>query len=556
MAQFFTNHQVAALLREVAAAYTIKKESRFRIAAYEEAAAAIERSTSEVKDLWEEKQLEEIPGVGQNLAVHLDELFRTGSVKHFRQVKAGLPAGMFALLEVAGIGPKTAYKLAKKLQLNDPKTAIQKLQASGELKQFRLKPTLERLLLPQASLLAEKIMAYLKQNKAVEQVKPLGSLRRQTATVGDIDLAVASKLPKEVINFFTHYPEVKQAEGSGENAARVILKNGRSVDLMVVELANFGSLLQHFTGSKQHNIHLRELAKHRGWKLSQYGIEDEKSRLINFASEEEFYRFLGLDWIPPELREDTGEIEAAAQGKLPKLVPLAQIKGDLHLHSNFPIETSHDEGVSSLAEMVKKAISLDYEYLAFTEHNPSRSGHCENDIVKILREKKEAIDQINYSINKFTQKDFRVFNGLEVDIRRDGSLAIDEEALKVLDFVVVSIHQGFNLPEKEMTGRVLQALTHPKAKILGHPTGRKFGVREEVELDWKKILTFCRNEGKFLEVNCQPDRLDLPDLLVREAVKRGVKIVISNDSHEVDDMDLMSFGWRWPVEVGQKKKTC
>jgi DNA polymerase (family 10) len=265
-----------------------------------------------------------------------------------------------------------------------------------------------------------------------------------------------------------------------------------------------------------------------------------------FATEEAFYRALGMEWIPPELREDTGEIEAAlrqAQGKpngLPKLVELKEIKGDLHLHSNFPIETSHDEGSSSIETLMEKGKKLGYEYLGFSEHNPSFSKHSQKQIIDILKRKKETIDKINYSRGKKLL--IHAFNGLEIDIKPDGRLALPEEGFKFLDFAIASVHSSFRMSRQAMTKRVLKALQHPKIKIFGHPTGRKLGEREGYELDWEQVFSFCQKRNIWLEINAWPNRLDLTDVLVHEAVKNGVKMIICTDSHQVDHMDLMEYG--------------
>ena len=558
MSRKMNNREIARLLRAIAAAYEIKGENRFRVMAYERAAAAVEHATSEIKDLWDDHKLATLPGIGASLAGHLDELFRTGKVKHFQEVMRGLPPAMFEMLEIPGVGAKTAYKLCQELGIKRAKTALAKLEKAakkGKIRQIEgfgepsekailegLKEQQrreERMLLPFAWQLAEKIIAYMRKEKAVERIDPLGSLRRKAATVGDIDLAVVAKKPQKVIDHFIKFPEVREVVAAGRNTARIILNNGRQIDLKTQKLEAYGALLQHYTGSKHHNIRLRELAQKKGWSLSEYGIKKAK-KLVEYSTEKEFYQALGMDWIPPELREDAGEIEAAQQGKLPKLVEVEDIKGDLHLHSNFPIEESHDPGTQPMEEMIKRAAELGWQYLGFAEHNPSLSQHTKKEILDLIKSKKEKIDKINYSRTKKVLK--WVLNGLEIDIRPNGELAIPEKGLIFLDYGVASIHSSFRMSRKKMTQRVLKALEHPKIKILGHPTGRKLGQREGYELDWDQIFDFCQKKGKILEINAWPDRLDLPDVLVREAVKNGVKMVINTDSHAVDQMNLMIYG--------------
>jgi len=577
MDKTFSNKEVAELLRKVAAAYTVKDENKykFQIIAYQRAADGIEHSSSEVKDLWDEGKISEIAGIGPSIEAHLDELFKKGEVKHFQTIFKGLPQAMFEMLKIPGVGPKTAFKLCKELKISQKQDAIPKLEEAIKLGKIRtieglgevsekkilkgiqeLSRKTERILLPIASKIATEMIFYLKQCKDVLRADPLGSLRRQCSTIGDIDIAVASNNSKAVIEHFKKFPNKKRILEAGERTASLIHTSGYQIDLMIQPLSAYGALLQHFTGSKHHNIKLREIALKKGYSLSEYGIrpikkgekleigsekeERPKGKLMEFATEEEFYHFLGMEWIPPELREDTGEIEASLLKSLPKLVEIKDIKGDLHLHSNFPIEPSHDLGENSAEVMIQKAKSLGYDYLAFTEHNPSLSQHSERQILSLLRSKKEYFEQLN--ISRTNKLSIKLFNGLEIDIKPDGSLAIPNEGFKYLDFAIVSIHSSFNMSKEQMTERILKALSYPKAKILGHPTGRKLNERESYEADWEKIFKFCKQNNKFLEISAYPDRLDLPDFLVREAIKIGVKMVISTDSHEVSQMDFMTFG--------------
>lgn len=525
-----TNLQIAELLRKVAAAYQLKNEekNRFRIIAYNRAGDAIEHATSELKDVWDENKLEEIPGIGPNIARHLDELFRTGRSKHFETVMKGVPQKAFKLMELPGIGLKTALKLLKELSHNE----IEKL-----LKQVDKKNTERRLLLPYALEIAGSIIEWLKKEPKVLRVEPLGSLRRMVSTIGDIDIAVASNEPNVVIAHFARYPKATKIVEKGESSASILLPGDLQVDIRVVKPDVYGSLLQHLTGSKHHNIALREYAIKKGFSLSEYGIKNTRTKkLKKLRTEEEFYKYLWLEWIPPELREDAGEIEASRDAKLPELVELADIKADLQIHSSFNIETSHDLGQSSMEEIVKKAKDKGYEYFALTEHNPSKSGHSSQEIVEILKRKREKIEQINYS------RTTKVFNSLEIDIMPDGGLPVSEEGLETLDFALVSIHSSFKGSRDEMTKRILSALSHPKVKIFAHPTARKLSEREGIELDWPKIFAFCKKYNKWLEINADPVRLDLPDFLVREAVKEGIKLTLGTDSHHKDMMDNMIYG--------------
>jgi len=570
MVKEFTNKEIAKILKAVAAAYEVKKGDKFKIMAYDRASTSVEHATSEIKDLWDDGKLNELPGIGAAIASHLDELFRTGRVRHFEEVMKGLPPAMFEFLSIPGIGAKTAYKLCQKLKIKNPKTALKELERAAKLGKIRIiegfgeeseKKILEaieafkkgqikerRMVLPYADTIAQEIVSYLLNCKAVKRVDTLGSLKRMVSTIGDIDIAVATESPQEVINWFLKYPKIKKVIEKGPTGASILLENGRQVDLRIGKPEAYGAMLQYFIGSKHHNIHLRELALKKGFSLSEYGIrplkfKKDKQKILEFEKEEDFYHFLGLDWIPPELREDSGEIEAALNHTLPNLLKIDDIKGDLHIHSNFPIETSHDQGTASMEEVIRKGEELGYEYIGFTEHNPSISKHKPKEIIEILKRKKEEIDKINYSNEKRVRNiPIKALNGLEIDIKPNGTLGIPEEGLKLLDYAIVSVHTSFKMNREEMTKRILSALEHSKVKILGHPTGRKLNEREGYELDWEKVFDFCLKKGKWLEINAWPDRLDLPDVLVREAVKRKVKMVICTDSHSLEHLNLMRYG--------------
>ena len=562
------NQEVALLLREIAAAYQIKNENRFKIIAYERAADSIEHLNSEVKDLWDDGKLNEIPGVGISIASHLDELFRTGQVKHFKKVMKELPKTMFSLLSIPGFGAKRAYKLAVILKLKNPKTAVNDLEKAAErgkialiegfgeksqqaiieaIKSFKRGQTkANRMIFPYASVVAQEVIAYLKKNSKVIRVDPLGSLRRMTATVGDIDIAVATRAPQEVIDWLLKLSKIKKIIEKGEAGASVLLENGRQVDLRAQKPESYGAMLQYFTGSKYHNVRLREFALKKGFSLSEYGIKNVKTKeIVEFKSEKGFYQFLGLNWIPPELRENRGEIEAALEERLPQLVNLKDIKGDLHTHSSFDLEPSHDPGVNNFEKMIVKTRQLKYEYIAFTEHNPSIGNHSEKQIIRIMMRRKEKIEEILESnmLVQFEEKtDIKVLNGLEIDILSDGKLALPEKAFDYIDFAIVAVHSSFNQSREKMTKRVLFGLSHPKARILAHPTGRLLNQREGYELDWEVIFEFCQKNNKAIEINCHPVRLDLPDILVQEAIEEGVKIALGSDAHSVEAMETMQYG--------------
>lgn len=556
-----TNKEIAKLLRDVAASYIIKNEAKFRfqLLAYQNAADTIDNLSTQVSDLYKEGKLEQIPGVGETIKGRLEELFRTGEVKHFNDVMEGIPPSVFKLMEVPSLGPKKAYKLSTTFKLNNPNTAVEdlkkvakagevaKLEGFGEKSQADIIRALDeykegkgkttKMLLPYAGEIGDQIIEYLKQNKYVERAETLGSLRRRKPLVGDIDIAVASDHPTEVIEHFIKYPSIDRVIEKGPATSSFLTTGGAQVDLMVQPPNQFGALLQHFTGSKAHNVHLREYAIKKGLSLSERGIKNVKTgKLQKFSKEEDFYKSLGLEFPAPEIREDLGEIELAISHKLPTLVEPKDIKGEFHIHSSFPIEPSHDLGANTISEMIEVAKSLGYEYLGFSEHNPSISKHTDQQIVDLIKKRNEEIDK------QAEKHKFKVFKMMETDILPNGTLALPDTALDELDATIVSIHSVFSMEKEKMTERIIKGLTHPKAKILAHPTGRLLNKRNGYEIDFTKIFEFAKQNNKALEINGYPNRLDLTDSAVRIAVEAGVKLVIDTDSHASSQMTLMKYG--------------
>jgi DNA polymerase (family X) len=558
-----TNLEIAKILNNVAASYIIKDEHKFRfqIIAYQKAADAITNLTQELKDYYLENKLDQVPGIGNTLKSHLNELFKTGTAKQFNWALEGVPDSVFILMDIPSFGPKKAYKLVKAFKLENANTVIENLdkiaklgqiaplegfgeksqadiiRAIDEFKQGKGKTT--RMTLPYAFEISEKILSYLKQNPLVFQANALGSLRRRAPTVGDIDIAVASDKPKEVIDYFIKYPLLERIIEKGDVSASILVSGGRQVDLLIQPEESYGSLLQHFTGSKNHNVHLRELALKKGLSLSEYGIKDAKSKtLTTYSNEEDFYKAQGLILIPPELREDQGEIELAQKNALPKLVEQADLKGDLHIHSNFPIEPSHDLGQNSFDEILEKAKELNYKYIGFSEHNPSHSKHSTQQIHDLIKSRNEKIEHIN----TYKKNNVRILKLLEIDILPNGNLAINNNSLDLLDGAIVSIHSVFSMNKEDMTKRILSGLSHPKAKILAHPTGRLLNSRNGYEIDYEVIFDFCKKNNKALEINSWPARLDLTDTSINLAIKNGVKLIINSDSHSVSQMDMQKYG--------------
>ena len=561
-----TNVEISELLRALAAAYEIKDETKnkFRIIAYERAADAIEHLSSEAKDLWDDGKLDDVAGVGPSINKHLGEIFSNGKSTHINSVLSDIPDAVFELLPIEGVGPKTAFRLVRQLNISTPNAVkklrkkceagdVAKLEGFGEDSQEAILKSIKEIsgrekrhLINYAEDIAGQLSLWMSEDKFVKRVDTLGSLRRKASTVGDIDIAVATDNAQEVIEHFVKYPKSNRTLERGNTKASIILPGNVQVDLMVQDEDSYGSLLQHFTGSKHHNIALREYALKKGMSLSEYGIKQIKThgpKLKVFKTEKEFYNFLGMDYIPPELREDTGEIESALNHTLPELIELKDVKADLQIHSNFDVETSHDLGESPNDEVINKAVELGYQYIAFTEHNPSQTGHSEKNIIEILKRKKEMVEKINYSLKeKLNNRVFKVYNSLEIDILPNSKLPVSEKALELLDFALVSIHSSFRQEKDIITNRVIEALSFPKVKIFAHPTARKLNEREGIDLDWTKIFEFCSKNNKWLEINADPMRLDLPDYLVKEAVKHNIFLTLGTDSHHISQMDNMKFG--------------
>ncbi len=560
-----TNSEIAKLLSHVSAAYSIldNKKHYFQIIAYQKAAETIEHEPTELKELYNEGKLKDLPGVGESIKSHLEELFKKGKVTYFDDILFQVPKAVFPLLDVPGFGPKKAYRLVTEFNLKKPDTVMDdlvKIAESGKIaglpgfgeksekdilqsfKEYGMGKTKSaRMVLPYATELARKMIDYLERSKDVKEVYPLGSLRRKKSTVGDIDIAASSKNPQAVLNYFASYPHTERVIEKGTRTSSILTSGNRQIDLMVEHPDGFGALLQHFTGSKDHNVHLREIALKKGYSLSDYGVkkkEDTKSKIKLFKTEQELYKFLGLQWVPPEIREDKGEIELAQKNKLPRLIELSDIKGDFHLHSSFPVEESHDPGQNSMEDMIKNAIFLKYKYLGFSEHNPSQSGHSNKQIYDLIAKRHEHIEKLRSKYNKSIQ----IFSLLETDIKPDGTLAVDDKSLSLLDGTIVSIHSAFSMNRQDMTKRVIQGLSHPKARILAHPTGRLINQREGYDLEWEKLFDFCQEKQKAIEINSWPQRLDLPDNLVQIARSKGVKFFINTDSHALPQMVLMEYG--------------
>ena len=547
-----SNNEVVREFREALAAMEIKKYNRFKIRAYQNVISSLDNLTSSIYDLWENNQLENVPGIGESIKEHLDELFSKNKVSEFTKLKQDLPEGMFELINLRGIGAKTAYKLSTELGLNKRESALEKVKKAAQDGKIRVlegfgekseqdvleaieqmsrhKSVKTRLLLVHAEEIAERITDHMKKLSEVARVDVLGSLRRRSPTVGDLDFAVVTANREKVIEHFVSFPEVKEVLSRGDKKASVVLKNDIQADLMTADADSYGSLLQHFTGSKQHNIMLREYAMAKGLSLSEYGIKRGK-KLIKTADEQNFYSRLDLQYIPPELRHGADEIETASKNELPELVTLQDIKGDLHTH------TIASDGVDTLESMVEAAKLIGYKYIGICDHAPSVINRGKFDVLGTIETTRKRIEQINYS-----QDNIRVLFGFEVNILVDFTLAMPDDLLAKMDYVVASIHTGFNQSREDITKRYVEALENPYVTIIGHPSGRLINEREPMDIDWARVFSAAVEHNKIIEITAQPNRLDLPDDLVHEAIKQGLRLVINTDAHSTAALSYMKYG--------------
>ncbi|MFH1565896.1 MAG: PHP domain-containing protein, partial [bacterium] len=442
----------------------------------------------------------------------------------------------------------TAFKLAKEFNLDSPKKALSQikelaekgkirgLSGFGEESENRILQNVEKFLQKENRLplyLADKIslelLDYLAKSEHIKRVDALGSLRRRYATIGDIDIAVASENSKEAIEHFVKYPKILKIVSKGDIKATVILMDNIQVDIMVNSPDSYGSLLQHFTGSKLHNIHLRKITLEKGYSLSERGIKTT-SQTLKFDTEEELYRFLGMQYVCPELREDWGEIERSLENKLPNLLSSSDIKGDLQSHTTF------SDGENTFKEMADSAKRLGYEYFGITDHQMSLSTHTRQEVLSSIEARRKEIEHYNNS-----SKCMRVLFGIEINVSADNNVVYPNELLGKFDYVIGAIHSSFGQNKEQITKRLLTLIENPFIKIIAHPTGRLISEREGYNADWKEIFKACKRYNKVLEINGQPSRLDLPDFLVREAIKEGVLLSTNTDSHSVGDLNFMSY---------------
>ncbi|HEX9021658.1 MAG TPA: DNA polymerase/3'-5' exonuclease PolX [Nitrospirota bacterium] len=539
------NQQIAVIFNEIAELLELKGENVFRIRAYRRAAQNLDGLSKDVSTLTDE-ELAAIPGIGKDLIGKIHEYLEKGSVAKHEELKKEIPGGVLELLRVPGLGPKKAKQFYDALRIksvDDLEAAIKKGRLSGLpgvqkkteeniLKGIELiKRGSERRPLGRVLPLADDIIRRMKDSAPVDQIEVAGSIRRMKETVKDIDILTTSRKPDAVMDAFVKLPHVSRVLMQGPTKSSIIAEDGIQVDLRVVEESSFGAALQYFTGSKQHNIRLREMAVKAGLKLNEYGaFREPGEKKIGGRTEEEMYKALKLPWIPPELREDTGEIEAAQAGKLPELITLDDIKGDLHVHTKWS-DGSHD-----LDTVVQAARKKGYDYIAITDHTKGL-GVAHGLDEKRLAEEIRLIDAANKK-----KAGFRILKGTEIDIRSDGRLDLADDALAGLDIVVASIHSGFRQTGEQITKRILAAIRNPYVGVIAHPTGRLIGERDAYAVDMEAVLREAAKYGVAMEVNAYPLRLDLNDTHIKMAKDYGVPLVISTDTHVTTQFDFMSYG--------------
>ena len=544
------NQELAKIFYEIAN-FLAMDDIPFKPYAYEKVATVLESLERDVQDIYKAEGrlgLEKIPGVGKNIASHIEEYLKTGQIKYYQDLKKKTPVNFDEISSVEGIGPKKVKYLYLKLGIRNLKELeraakahrIAPLFGFGEKTEQNilegikfLKRSKGRFLLGEILPKAEDICLKLKKFPGVEKVAYCGSLRRMKETIGDVDFLVVAKNPSKITNFFVALPGVVKIWGKGATKSSVRTKEGFDMDLRVVPKRSYGSALQYFTGSKEHNIATRRIAMDKGLRLSEYGLFRGKKIIVS-EDEESVYRKLGMSWIPPELRENQGEIAASLKGMLPRLIDYPDIRGDLHVHSNW------DGGVDSLEKIALAALKMGYEYIGVADHTKSlRIEHGLDE--KELERRNKEIDKLNLKLKSQNLK-LTILKGCEANILNDGSVDIKDEALKKLDYVIAGIHSNFKMPRDKMTDRLIWAMKNPHIDIISHPTGRILKKRDEYQIDFQALLRVAKETRTIFEINAWPERLDLNDQNIRRAKDAGVKMIINTDAHNIGHLGLMKFG--------------
>lgn len=546
------NREVAAVLYEMAELLELQAENRFKIIAYSKAARAIESLQEDIVKVCQEGRLEAIPGVGKAIAAKVEEYLQTGQIQAHQELLAKTPPGLAQLLQISGLGPKTIAMLHEKLgvsSLDDLEAAarehrIRRLPRMGPTREGNILRAIERykkrstrILYSAAEPAVQQIMSYLQGLEGIEHITAAGSFRRAKETVGDIDILATASRPEEIVAAFVRMPLVEEVLARGPTKASVVVRDTIQVDLRIVEHRSFGTVLQYFTGSKEHNVRLRQIALDRGYSLSEYSLTRlSDGRELFFDREEDVYSALGLAYIPPEMREDRGEIEAAMNGRLPELVAVGDIRGDLHVHSNW------SDGRASLLDLARAARGLGYEYIAVCDHSPS-VGIAGGLSPERLMQKMQAVDAANEELEGIT-----ILMGAEVDIKADGKLDYPDDLLAECDVVVASVHMAQQQSERALTGRLVSAIENENVDIIAHPTGRIIGQREPYDIDLQAVFEAAARTGTAMEINAYPTRLDLSDVNAKAAKEAGVKMAINSDAHDIEQLTTMKYG----VNVGRR----
>lgn len=565
------NKELARIFSEIAE-YLEMEGVQFKPYAYQKAALTLETLKDDVEDLYAKgglKALKSIPGVGESIALKIEEYLKTGKIEYYEEFKRKLPISLNEIVAVEGVGPKKAKVLYEKLGVRTLEDLEEAAKAHKIAPLFRfgdkteqnilqaiefLKASKGRFLLGEILPIANEVLDKLRSLPQVQRANTAGSVRRMKETIGDVDFLVISTDPEKVMDFFVSLPGVVKVWGKGTTKSSVRMKEGFDMDLRVIPPESYGAALQYFTGSKDHNIALRKIAIDKGYKLSEYGLF-QGSRLIAAETEEEVYAKLGMPWIPPELRENRGEIEAALAGRLPELIGYDDLRGDLHVHCNW------NGGSNSLEQIVDAALAMGYEYVGISDHTKFLKIERGLDEERLIARNRE-IDLLNEKLAR-EGKQFRVLKGCEANILADGTIDIADEVLAQLDYVIAGVHSHFRMPKAEMTQRILKAMHNPHVDIISHPTGRILKRREEYEVVFDDLLKAAQETGTILEINSYPERLDLGDVNIMAAKQAGIRMVINTDAHHVDQLHLIKFGisqarrgWAekkdiinaWPVE--------
>lgn len=541
------NQKIAKIFNEMAEFYTMK-DDRFRPRAYERAARIIESMEEDVEDIYKKDGvlgLTKIPGIGIGLAQHIEEYVKTGKIKVFEKLKREAPIDLESFSAVEGVGPKMLMALYKNLKIKNirdlEKAAragkVRTLPRFGEktekniLRSIRLSQEHRgRFLLGFVSPIVREIEESLQAVSGVKKIATCGSIRRRKETIGDIDILAMAQNSRDVIEHFVSMPNVEKVIAKGETKSSVRLDIGIDADLRVVPEKSFGAAMQYFTGSKDHNVELRKIAIKKGWKLNEYGIFDKNNKQIAGRTEEEVYKKLGLDWMPPEMRENRGEIELALAHKLPKIVEYDEVLSDLQMH------TEYSDGANTIEEMAREAERLGRKYIAITDHigHLKIAGAMD---VKTIEKQWREIEKVDRQM-----KNIKILKGCEVDINPDGTIALEDKYLAKFDIVLGSIHSNFKMPKAEMTRRLMRAIENPHIDIISHPTARVIHQRAGYELDLEEIFRAAARTKTILEANCYPDRLDLNDLNIKRAIEHGVKISFGTDSHSRTQLGNLDLG--------------